>query len=280
MESAVYNSSRQKLSAGKIRSQYKKYLEAISKAFSGEHNTSEEAVHDLRVNLKRVDALIDLLKDIGTKVPRGKLKSFKTLFRVSGRLRAVQVEFDVIDKYFTNDSFNTNYLHQLHEVKAKRLHAYTRLLQSGVPRPLKEGMKLLKKKIAKLTKKDIDKYLNAERKKVARRLARSIFREQEIHFIRKDMKRYFLNLKAAEYESPRIERMLELLGEWHDHQVAYDNLVKNIYTGRMTRPESEPIKQIKFKLINDKEDLYEKIVAYYADELQPANTEKESRQST
>jgi hypothetical protein len=61
--------------------------------------------------------------------------------------------------------------------------------------------------------------------------------------------------------------MLDLLGTWHDYQIAFDHIVKTIHTGNLTAPESEPVKQIKYKLIADKEDTYEKIVAYYAEHI-------------
>jgi CHAD domain-containing protein len=271
MESAVNTVTNNVLSAKKIRSRYRKCLNEIANSFSEPDNTNEEYVHDLRVNLKRVDALIDLLKNTGHKLSAGKLKSFKTLFRIAGKLRAIQVEFNVINSHFTDDSFNTNYLHQLHEVKTKRLREYTKCLGSGIPRSLKEDTKLLKKRMEQLTRKNILRYLKAERKKLGKRLRRSIYREQDLHFIRKGLKRYYLNSKTAEYNNERIERMLDLLGAWHDHQIAFDHIVKTIYTGQLTEPESEPIKQIKYDLINDKERLYEKIVAYYAEALQDIN---------
>jgi hypothetical protein len=61
--------------------------------------------------------------------------------------------------------------------------------------------------------------------------------------------------------------MLELLGHWHDLQIAFDNVVKTIYTGHLTEPENEPIKKIRNDLIADKESSYEKIVAYYSSHM-------------
>ena len=268
MESTIIVTLQKKSSAKKIRSRYRACLKEIAQCFSEPGSINEESVHNLRVNLKRVDALIALLAHSGRKIPPRKLRSFKTLFRLAGKLRAKQVEFGVVKNNFTDDSVNTNYLHQLHESKAKRLSEYSKFFGSEVPRPLKRGIELLKKNISHLTKKHITGYLSTEERKLAKRLKRSIFREQELHFIRKDLKRYYLNSKMADYDNERIERMLDLLGTWHDYQIAFDHVVKTIYTGHLSTPESEPIKQIKYRLITDKESLYEKIVAFYAEEMQ------------
>lgn len=267
MEFAVMTDEKKELSTKKIRSHYLKCLDEISRPFLTTKHIDVESVHELRVNLKRVDALLALLKYTRSKIPKEKSKPFKKLFRLAGKLRAIQVEFEVIEKYFSDDSFNTNYLHQLHEIKVKRLAAYSKYLGSGISRSLKDGIRLLRKKASQLTKKQIIRYLGAEEKKVGKRLKRSVFREQALHLMRKDLKRYYLNSKMAEYSNERIETMLELLGDWHDLQIAFDHVVKTIYTGHLTGPESEPIKKIKHDLIADKESAYEKIVAYYSDNM-------------
>jgi hypothetical protein len=273
MESSVNASTKDQLNTKKIRSRYRTCLKEISQCFTEAGSINEESVHNLRVNLKRVDALIALLTHSGRKIPARKLKAFRTLFRIAGKLRAKQVEFGIINNHFADDSVNMNYLHQLHESKAKRLSEYSKFLASDVPRPLKRGIELLKKNISHLTKKHVTRYLSTEETKLAKRLKRSIFREQKLHFIRKDLKRYYLNSKMADHQNERIEKMLDLLGNWHDYQIAFDHVVKTIYTGNLTAPESEPVKQIKYQLMTDKESYYEKIVAYYAEhfrEKQPS----------
>ncbi|HEU5290161.1 MAG TPA: CHAD domain-containing protein [Cyclobacteriaceae bacterium] len=259
--------NREKLHLRKIKSRYTDCLNEILNT-SDDENASTEAVHELRVNLKRVDALLALLAFSKIKIPHTGLKAFKALFRTAGKLRAIQVEFDIINKYFDNDSLNPNYLHQLHEAKVKRREQYSAFLEAGPSRSLKQGVKLLKKKVDMLTKKQISRYLKDEKENLWKHLKRSIFREQELHIMRRDLKKYHLNLKITEDADLKVETLLELLGEWHDHQIAFDHVVKVIHTGRLTESESEPIKTIKYKLIGDKEVMYEKIVSFYVQSFQ------------
>jgi hypothetical protein len=252
---------------GKIRAQYKHCLTEILKHFSVSDSTSPKVVHDLRVNLKRIDALRALLRFSHVNVSRSEIKAFKSLFNIAGKLRSVQVEFDTIKKYFDDESLNPNYLHELHEKKAKRLKKYVEFLEEGPSRSLKHGIKLLKKKVGKLTTKQISHYLQASKKSLSKKLRRSVFREQELHLIRKDVKRYYLNQKICSCADHNIEKLLDLLGVWHDHQITFDHVIKTIHTGRLAAAENESIIKIKYELISDKEALYEKIVSFYSTEF-------------
>lgn len=247
----------------KTRREYKKCFNEIYEHFNLEENSSPGIVHDLRVNLKRVDALITLLRFNGIKLSCKKQKAFRSLFTIAGKLRSLQIEFDIVSKYFTEDYLNPNYLHQLHEDKSKRLKEYSAFLNKGPSRQLNRGIDILKKKIKKLHSAQILKYVHAEEKRLFKNLKRQVFREQELHLIRKDIKRYYLNLKMSGQQNDFTEKLLDLVGQWHDHQIAFDHVIRAIYTSNCTPAENEPVRKIKYSLINDKERLYEEIVALY-----------------
>jgi hypothetical protein len=122
---------------------------------------------------------------------------------------------------------------------------------------------MLRKNVGKITRHDVTRYLHHEEKLLSRRLKRSVFREQELHPVRKDLKRFYLNMKIAGHENDDLERLLDLLGAWHDRQQAFDHVIKTIYTGKLTGPESEPVSTIKNALAREKQDLFEKIAACY-----------------
>ncbi|NJM26169.1 MAG: CHAD domain-containing protein [Bacteroidia bacterium] len=267
--------TKEKFSARKVRSRYKHSLNEILAHFSAPDNTSIGAVHDFRVNLKRVDALIALLRFNDQKLSHRKLTTFRSLFKLAGKLRSVQVEYDIVGKYFGNNTSNPNYLHELHEKKVRRLKKYEALLEAGPPAPLVRAIRLLKKTVDALTARHVRRYLNAEENVLARRLKQNVFREQRLHLIRKELKRYYLNLKIAERPNDAVEKLLELLGNWHDHQVAFDHVVKVIYDGHYTAAECEPVKQIKSGLIEKKEDFYEKIVSFYSIDMHSSHNLKD-----
>jgi hypothetical protein len=172
-----------------IRSRYRDCLDEILVCCSPDSPTTPDAVHGLRVNLKRSQAFIDVIQFGNRAIPPRKLKALHELFTLAGRLRSVQIEYDLISDHFGQASFNVSYLHQLHEHKARCLRDYRAYLKAGPPRPLTKAVTLLKHQIRKLSRKEVINYLDTMRKRVAHRLKRSIFREQELHLIRKDLKR-------------------------------------------------------------------------------------------
>lgn len=263
MQPSIASGGNHSIDIRKTRKEYKKCLDQVLDHFHLKDNSSPGIVHELRVNLKRIDALITLLRFNGIKVSGKKLNIFRSLFTIAGRFRSLQIEFDIVSKYFTDDYLNPNYLHQLHEEKLKRLKEYSAFLNKGPSRRLNRGIDILKKKIKKLHSAQILKYVHAEEKRLFRNLKRQIFREQELHLIRKDIKRYYLNLKMAGQKNDFTEKLLDLVGQWHDHQIAFDHVIRAIYTSNCTPAENEPVKKIKYSLINDKERLYEEIVACY-----------------
>jgi CHAD domain-containing protein len=256
----------------KTRKEFKKCLDEVYRHFYLDDNCSADVVHELRVNVKRIDALISLLRSDGIQLSCKKLKAFRTLFNMAGRLRTRQIEFDTVSKYFTSDSVNPNYLHQIHEEKSKRLKKYVAFIGKGPSKKLTRGIEILKKEIKNLRSNQILRYEHAEEKRLLKRLKRQIFREQELHMIRKDLKRYYLTLKMSGQPNDFTEKLQELLGRWHDHQIAFDHVIRAIYTSNCTPAENEPVKKMKYSLINDKERLYEEIVSFYVSNIHYRDT--------
>jgi hypothetical protein len=254
-----------------IRLRYIACLNDVLDFFSVQDNTATSTVHETRVNLKRADALIRLIRFSDRKLSARKLKAFRSFFRLAGKLRSAQVEFDLISEYFSEPSFNPTYLHQLHENKARWTKKYLAFIKKDSHKALEKAINHLKQSAKGITQKQIRQYLEAEEKRVSKRLKRNIFREQDLHNTRKDLKRYYLNLTLAKQHNEPVKKLLDLLGLWHDLQVAFDHLIKAIHTAGLNESENEPIQKIKSVLITDKENLYENIVSYY---LTDVNTPK------
>jgi hypothetical protein len=257
-----------------IRYRYKKCLNEILQYFYAEDQTSPTVVHDLRVNLKRVQAMIDVQRFGNKKLPSRKIRALTALFTMAGKLRSAQIEFDLISQHYNRAEFSSSYLRQLHENKVRLLEDYRKYLRAAPSRQLEKAIKTLKQHVRDLSHKQLRNYFDAAQKRVAHRLRRSVFREQELHLIRKDLKRYYLNLRQANNQNIPLKNFLELLGMWHDRQRAFDHLVKAVYTGGFTAFEREPIEKIKEMLLVEKGQLYDRIASFYAEELLPRQRTK------
>jgi len=245
-----------------LRKRYKGCLDEI-RVYCAKKETDAHSIHHLRVNLKRVDALISLLAFHDKKPSKKIIHEFSSLFKIAGKVRSAQVEFDVINRYIQHDSTNTDYLHQLHENKLKARAKFFSYLKNGLSRSTQKGIEKLKDEIDELTNDDIRQYLHSEEKYLTRRLAKSIFRQPKLHAMRKDLKRFYLNLTISEDKHETIETLLELIGKWHDYQVAFEHVTKALYTGNFTEVEAAAVGKIRTELITEKENLYDEIISFY-----------------
>ncbi|HEX5168382.1 MAG TPA: hypothetical protein VFW11_04370, partial [Cyclobacteriaceae bacterium] len=223
----------------------------------------QETIHELRVEIKKIDALFDLTKSIEKKFSRQKhFRPFLKVFKQAGKLRSIQVEFNLINSHFSENT-NSNYLHQLHEIKHQRRIAFENILHSNLLHQLELSKKQVIPFIRKIRRKDIVYYFNTRERKMIKFLDKKLFKEKNLHIVRTSLKRFYLNIKNI---TPyKIEsgwtNIINLMGEWHDRQVAFDQLLKAIYSSKLTNHEIDRLHKVKSELLIEKDNLYEQIVA-------------------
>lgn len=224
-----------------------------------------KSVHRLRLEIKKVDALFDLVHRQNKNFkPRKYFRSFKTLFKRAGKLRALQVEFDLLNTYFKGSS-NAGYLHLLHQAKHKVRVRFKDYIQSGIRKDIDKSARAFIPYLNKIRAKDLEHYFRQEERRLDTLLEKKLFKEQELHFIRKKLKRFYLNVtNISPYKfNKRLHTMIELLGAWHDHQVAHDKLMKALYSGHLNEPETNALREILLGIRHDRDALLERIVSTY-----------------
>lgn len=228
----------------------------------------QETIHELRVEIKKINALLDLLTKVKKDFPAQKYsKPFNRLFKKAGKLRSIQVEFNLINSHFTENT-NSNYLHELHEIKHERRIEFEEFIGDNLSKELNSAKKKIMRYLRKIRKRDIIRYFNTREREVMNLLKKKLFKEQCLHVIRKDFKQFYLNIKnITPYKiDTGWAKILDLMGEWHDHQVAFDQLLKAIYSSELTTAEMERLQKIKSELLSEKNNLYEQVIAAYANQ--------------
>jgi CHAD domain len=258
---------RQRRRFASLKRYYQKELIKILACLQLKTDTSStENIHNLRLEIKKVDALFKLTGSVNKEFDRRKhFRPLLRLFKQAGRLRSIQVEFDLMNGYFTSDS-NSSYLHQLHEIKHKRRIELRNFIKRGILSELTKSTKEVTPYFKEIKRKEIKRYFKMEERKLNKLLEKKIFKEQELHLVRKNLKRFYLNIKhISPYKmDENLNLLLELLGEWHDRQIAYDQLIKAIYSGQLSKLEADLMREIKMKIRQDKDTLFEKIASAYA----------------
>lgn len=250
--------------SGYARRYYKKCLNRIGKILKQDDFT-EETVHQLRVEIKKIRALFILLHHIDRKFPTHKFyKPFETIFEMAGKTRAVQVEEKLLKEYIFNSS--DLYLAQLQTLVLKKSDRLKKAASSDAIAKLDRGKKAIAPFLNKVTEKRVQHFLKTSGKKLNGLLKRKIFKEQDLHALRKHLKSFYFIAKIG-YENMIIpepwSKLLELLGEWHDEQVAIEHLRKAIYSSRFTQDEINRLYVVKREITDNRENLIDQIVSIY-----------------
>lgn len=220
--------------------------------------------HQLRLEIKKLNALCDLIKFCSKDFKRKKtLKPFKQLFRQAGTIRELQIEAATLKKYISVDSLNE------YNTRNKKLLFNER--EDFFLRRNKKFKALLKHKfdvirlyVSIVKKKKINSYLEDKKNSIEMLLRQDTLQVQELHEIRKRIKTLNFNWKSLSSQLkdkwfPKKDDLPVLLGKWHDGVVISTHLKNTIATCGINSKELNQLKKIKTKITADSELLLIKI---------------------
>jgi CHAD domain-containing protein len=118
----------------------------------------------------------------------------------------------------------------------------------------------------KVTEKRAHHFLKTNARKLNEILERGIFKERDLHKIRKKLKSFYFIAKITNENMTIPEpwnKLLELLGKWHDEQVAVEHLRKATYSSRFSQDEVNRLYVVKREITDNRENLFDQIVATY-----------------
>jgi CHAD domain-containing protein len=225
---------------------------------------TKETMHKLRVKIKQVKALFKMITACTGIDLQNRFRSFKKLFDKAGELRTVQLEQNLM-KEFGADSAGSDYLRAL---KARELCLHKNLeelIDSGIGQQLKKRRKIILSAIFKVSRKEIEHYLERETIRIKESLKKDVFIEDRFHIIRKRLKNFYYNAKltTSKKKMEALDRFLDLIGTWHDRKVAADHLAKVIYGDKPATSERGQIDAVRHALVADKERTVDDILSMY-----------------
>jgi CHAD domain-containing protein len=240
----------------------RKPVKDIQNLLKTEH--SPEMIHKLRVKLKQVNALVRMLEASTHIKLKNHLKFIRRLFDHSGKLRTIQIEKDLIRSYGIRAE-KSDYLNALEARQIRVQNKFEKLIRSGTDRKLKQNRKEILSILHQLSNKKIERYLNKEAVKMKRMVQEIISKEDKLHIVRKQLKTFLYNikLKVDEKATGNLSKFLELLGAWHDRQVAVAQLTQAIYVDDIDDSQIIRLSMIRHELTTDKEKLFDQILSMY-----------------
>lgn len=207
---------------------YKKRWKAFQKHLRGFFDTmNPEELHEVRVEIKKLRALLLLYKHSGHKKIAKNFKPVKKIFKSAGLVRGAHVNLQLIEKYnLNNEEFRNEQVrilvHRTGEFCEKRNDF------------LKEAKKVYKKilpEIHSIKSKDVLRIYSKQEKKISH-LFSEYNSADELHSCRKKIKfllyvYQFLPKRISDklnINAKYLDHLQESLGKWHDTVLAIELL--------------------------------------------------------
>jgi len=220
--------------------------------------------HKLRVEIKKLNAVLDLAESGSPDFDRKKtFKPFKLIFKQAGKVRELQVEENILKKYFAKTGFK-NYRNKLHKLILKEQQNFFSLINNSLVSRQRKAFKKIRPQIKNINEKKVNKYLEKKRKKTGKIISQKKLHLSELHQLRKLLKIYFYNLRSSGHNIQKDilaskEVLLHRLGKWHDYQVTLNHL-KNAGKSSVTSlKERIQLKKTMAKISFDKKQAFKKI---------------------
>lgn len=199
-----------------------------------------EALHDLRVAVKRLKALYQIVEILSEGIfeYRAHFEDIRKLFKTVGSLRDIQVQSQLFASFVTDLEESEiigfyQYLQKRHDKASKKLDkALYRFNPEVMNESLKDVSFLLDQKSEERGKDLVVKYLKKRLKQITK-LNRVKHDERKIHLMRTRLKQLMYAMELMKMIAPDQELMQNgnnvkkagtSLGLWHDHIVLADEL--------------------------------------------------------
>ncbi len=213
-----------------------------------------EAIHDLRVEIKRLRALFDLIEACRPRFPRRKrFKPFRRLFKAAGGLREAQVESSLARDKATSPRLDLDAYRNVlkdDELRARRRFcAAAKAFERGSSLPCR---KAIDKALDGLDPRSVQTAIEARCDKLRRgllQLKRAKLAKRGLHAIRVRAKRMHDTLEilqgcfrpddaALAGLNESLRAVHQALGRWHDLELAAASL-RDFLANRAVRPLAE-----------------------------------------
>jgi CHAD domain-containing protein len=222
--------------------------------------------HRLRVEIKRINALMALIAFHHTDFPRQKyFRPFRRLFKRVGNIRDSQVEAELIERYGLRARKGAYW-----KALQKRQHQYWKAFRrwdlSRLLKQMNRSAKQLSPYLKRLSETQWQQYLLKTRQSVREQLARRSPSEDQLHDVRKTLKELFYNATILpstplmiKSEMEQMNALQDLLGNWHDQYVTLARIKRACRQISLTDRQRRRLNRIRKTLHAEKDALLARI---------------------
>jgi len=235
-------------------------VEAIVQKRDGK--TSEEAIHKLRVDIKKIKAVAQLLHFCTNDFHRKQLlKAYKKIFKAAGAIREAQLERKALEKLHMLDALK-RYASHLNEHLEKATHQYLVLIDAQLVQELEATRGLIVPCFDAVHEEDVNRFLKVKSREIDALAKNGRLKKQQTHELRNVLKVFYYTVLLYHGNNERFKNMdafQELLGHWHDAIVLRGYLQKAAAAGSVHTKERKHLAAVKHKMAAKSKRLFKRI---------------------
>lgn len=227
-----------------------------------ERKFSVETFHELRVEIKKLNALADLLRSCSPNFKRKKtLKPFKLVFHQAGKVRELQLEEALFDKRLRLAS--SDYRKQLKKLRKAEEGVFFSMLTKRLVRRLKKKHPAFIATLSDIDEQQVNDYLEEKEERIIETLRQTPLQAPQIHEVRKLLKTFHYNrtILLSKKQRSRLKKdsLSPLMGQWHDCEVMIEHLQRAMISGGIEDSELRQLEKMAAKMAADRERLYQQL---------------------
>jgi CHAD domain-containing protein len=222
---------------------------------------SKEDFHKLRVEIKKVKAVSDLVYSCKADFQKEDfLTCFQNIFRKAGKVRELALELSMLKKLHVSRSLK-NYVFGLKKLLKRKRRRFFSLAHAN-PRKLRKCCDVILPFFNHVNKKDVNSFLEMKHREINRVIGIKSLKEENAHLLRKLLKDYYYTVMIFRLKKPlfkELDDFQELLGQWHDNVVMAGYLQKSLKKGKLSSKEAQNMEIVKHLVSSKGEQLFKKI---------------------
>ncbi|HEY5462444.1 MAG TPA: CHAD domain-containing protein [Hanamia sp.] len=242
---------------------FEKRIENICKILAKPHNEyGNEDYHQLRVEIKKVNALMVLISYCHKDFKKKKyFKPFKSIFKQSGKIRDLQLEESVLEKYSAT-SIEGFLLRVKNEIKKEEKNFHL-LIQNNFKRKINKSYKKIVTYLKEMQPNKVENFIKKETRKLKELILITPLKGHDLHELRKALKIDLYNKKSLNLQDKNgweeKNDFQELLGNWHDSKMLSNLIEKSIVRKKTDLEELKQLLQIDKEITANTRLLFDKI---------------------
>jgi CHAD domain-containing protein len=223
---------------------------------------TEETFHDLRVDIKKIKALYELIHYCTKKFHRHKsFKVYTEVFKAAGEVRDTHIKESIIREYGLAKN-GQKILSAIRLKREKAIEKFEKVIGRKLVKQVERNGKGTEKFLAKIKEKDLSRYLNKELAKTEDLVKRQLA-PGGLHKTRMKLKELLYNLKLQLPSDDKLiinlDKLQELIGSWHDCVFVVKYFDELIAQDKLSVKEAQQLKAVRKKVGRKKYLLSNKI---------------------